>query len=236
MTKRKLLLVALSLCMVAILAMGTTLAYLTDTDAKDNVFTVGKVDITLNDDFVQDSKLTPGTDIEKNVTITNESTSEEAWVWYTYAIPTALDNDDASKNVIHVNHAGQNWEDYFTPDNKNGYEGTATKIEETWKVDWKVEKNVKIGDIEYNVYTALYNGKLAPGATTTLGMTKVYMDTHVNQIDGKWYWEENGVLTEIDYDLSAGVTIPVTAYGIQAIELDNVEEAYAAYWNQKAAN
>ena len=49
MNKRKLLLVALSLCMVAILAMGGTLAYLTDTETAANVFTVGKVTIVLNE-------------------------------------------------------------------------------------------------------------------------------------------------------------------------------------------
>ena len=49
MTKRKLMLVALSLCMVAILAIGGTLAYFTDTDAATNVFTVGDVDITLDE-------------------------------------------------------------------------------------------------------------------------------------------------------------------------------------------
>ena len=65
MNKRKLLLVALSLCMVAILAMGGTLAYLTDTDAKTNVFTVGNVNIEQNEkdregnDYVNNQKLFP---------------------------------------------------------------------------------------------------------------------------------------------------------------------------------
>lgn len=47
MNKRKLMLVAVALCMVAILGFGGTLAYLTDTDHAKNVFTVGNVDITL---------------------------------------------------------------------------------------------------------------------------------------------------------------------------------------------
>ena len=68
MNKRKLLLVALSLCMVAILAMGGTLAYLTDTDSQLNVMTLGKVDISQNEqqqgengleDFAQDKPLLP---------------------------------------------------------------------------------------------------------------------------------------------------------------------------------
>ena len=47
MNKRKLLSLALSLSMVAILAVGGTLAYFTDTDAKVNTFTVGNIDIEL---------------------------------------------------------------------------------------------------------------------------------------------------------------------------------------------
>jgi predicted ribosomally synthesized peptide with SipW-like signal peptide len=49
MTKRKILLLAMSLCMVAILAVGGTLAYFTDTDNADNVFTIGHVNIALNE-------------------------------------------------------------------------------------------------------------------------------------------------------------------------------------------
>ena len=72
MNKRKLLLVALSLCMVAILAMGGTLAYLTDTDSQLNVMTLGKVDISQNEqqqgengelvDFAQNKPLLPMVD------------------------------------------------------------------------------------------------------------------------------------------------------------------------------
>lgn len=49
MSKRKILTLALSLCMVAILAVGGSLAYLTDTDNATNVFTVGNVQIKLNE-------------------------------------------------------------------------------------------------------------------------------------------------------------------------------------------
>ena len=47
MTKKKILVLALSLAMVAILAVGGSLAYLTDTDNKTNTFTVGNVKIEL---------------------------------------------------------------------------------------------------------------------------------------------------------------------------------------------
>lgn len=48
MKKRNLLMVALSLCLIAVIAVGGTLAYFTDqTDTLVNTFTTGKVDISL---------------------------------------------------------------------------------------------------------------------------------------------------------------------------------------------
>lgn len=47
MTKKKILVLALTIAMVAILAVGGSLAYLTDTDSAKNTFTVGNVQIEL---------------------------------------------------------------------------------------------------------------------------------------------------------------------------------------------
>ncbi len=49
MNKRKLVLLASALCIVAILAVGSTLAYFTDGDEATNTFTVGNVDIDLQE-------------------------------------------------------------------------------------------------------------------------------------------------------------------------------------------
>lgn len=57
MNKRKLFTLALSICMIAILAVGGTLAYMFDTDHQVNVFTAGKVGINLDEaKVVQDEK------------------------------------------------------------------------------------------------------------------------------------------------------------------------------------
>ena len=98
MNKRKLMLVAVALCMAAILLAGGTLAYLTDTDAQTNTFTTGKVDLTLDEAIVQKDengdlvateerteenqsyKVYPGNNIDKDPTITIASDSENAWV------------------------------------------------------------------------------------------------------------------------------------------------------------
>lgn len=141
MNKRKLLLVALSLCMVAILAMGGTLAYLTDTDAKTNVFTVGNVNIEQNEkdregnDYVNNQKLFPIVDdkkddagfhmgknyVDKIVTVTVEKGSEDCYVRTFLAIPAKLDDGplafDASENILHWN--GMSANDSFKAANMN---------------------------------------------------------------------------------------------------------------------
>ena len=228
----------LTVCLVALLAAtavtGATLAYFTDTEEAVNEFTIGSLDITLNEVFAEDeANLVPGVNINKDVTITLEEGSEDAYVWYTYAIPAVLDNrDDASRNIVHINHAGQNWDDYFTEDNSRGYEGTATTLEETWDVDAYVAEET-IDGIVCNVYTVLYHGILSAGDETTVGMTNVYLDTRVDTakdadgepVEGKYSINGN----EIDYDFSNGVHIPVKAYGIQAAGFEDVYAAYAAY-------
>lgn len=78
MTKRKILALALTLCMAAILIVGGTLAYFTDTERKDNVFTVGNVDITLTEPnwdgsgSVDAPEAYPGEALAKDPTVTND--------------------------------------------------------------------------------------------------------------------------------------------------------------------
>jgi predicted ribosomally synthesized peptide with SipW-like signal peptide len=47
MSKKKVVLIVASLCMVLMLAIGGTIAYFTDTDEATNTFTVGNVKIDL---------------------------------------------------------------------------------------------------------------------------------------------------------------------------------------------
>lgn len=229
--KKKILAIALVASMLMIAIAGATLAYFTDTDEKVNEFTSGKVDITLNEVFDEDSAvLIPGVDIQKDVTITLSEGSVESYVWYTYAIPSALDNDDASQNIIHVNHAGRNWLQY-RENTKYWADGqtTATPENQCWIVDYEVEKDVMIDNVSYNVYTVLYNGTLKAGEETTIGMTKVYCDTKVD------FDNETGKYTIDGKDIGVDLTdvkIIVTAYAIQAATFENAEEAYRAYQTQ----
>ena len=135
MNKRKIILLATALCLVAILAVGGTLAYFTDTDQEINVFTVGNVKIEQYEkdrngvDFVDGKKLFPivndGKDadgyhtgknyIDKIVTVKNTGT-EDAYIRTHIAIPHVLDDGAdtymASDNILHWNGASAN--DKFT--------------------------------------------------------------------------------------------------------------------------
>lgn len=117
MNKRKILSLAMALSIVAIMAVGATLAYFTDTDAAKNVFTVGNVSIIQHEKdsdgeaFVDNQKLYPATGytkeatelgidlfkedqnwIDKVVTVENDG-SEEAYVRTLFAFKMLKDGE-----------------------------------------------------------------------------------------------------------------------------------------------
>ncbi len=243
MSKKKILVLAMTLSMVAILAIGGTIAYFTDTDAKTNTFTTGKVDITLVENFTQNSKLMPGSQTEnavkKEVSIKLEKDSEDSYVWYEWLIPAALDSTDGStgtNNIIHVNAHGYTW-DTYRGNEKYWPEGQteALPLEKTWDHTSIGGPEGYIGqetidDILYNKYVVLYHGKLAAGEETTPAMSQVYMDSKVDTNTTGQYTINDKV---INYDFSEGIDIIVRAYGIQAAGLNDVYDAYNAYNAQK---
>ena len=239
--------VALCLCVaLAVVAIGgATLAYFTDTDAKTNTFTVGKIDISLQENFKQNSKLLPGSqtvnNVPKEVTIKLEDGSEDAYVWYEWLIPAALDSTDGStgtNNVVHVNSAGYTWDNYReNPKYWPAGQTEALPLEKTWDHDPEIELGSGVGpegfvgtetidNIVYNKYVVLYHGKLSAGDETTMAMKQVYLDSKVDA-DAQGQYTINGKV--INYDFSKGVNIFVRAYGIQAEGFADVYAAYKAY-------
>lgn len=256
MNKKKIVSLCLIVCLLATAVVGGTLAYFTDTDAAENVFTTGLVDIVLKENFTQNSELFPGKQnaVQKEVWIELDADSEDAYVWYTYAIPAALDSTDGStgtNNIIHVNAYGKTWDQYWEGDYTTPSDGyIPNSINETWDHDPNVELAELVGPqgyigsytgvdgIEYNVYLVLYHGKLSNDSAvgvnrTTIGMSQVYMDAGVDTakdadgsvIEGR-YTDKNGNL--IAYDFNNDITLPVKAYAIQAEGFSDVYEAYRA--------
>ena len=248
---RKLVLVLALLMSVAMITTGT-LAYLTDRDSDVNVFTVGNVDITLDEDFVQGSELVPGVDIDKVPTITNTG-KNDAYVWMTVAVPAGLENDDASKNIVHWNWMAGTDKAYMNSKSQtdidkyieNGWLPEGTTIEQiragqNWTVDGEnVIGTETIDGVEYNIYLMKYNDVLQPGETTLASMCKVYLDPHVDiDPEGNLAWVENGVATDLGYNINTmgNPKIYVSAYGMQVDGFDSVDEAYEAYGEQWGEN
>lgn len=249
--KKKILSIALVVAMVAVIAAGS-LAYFTDKDSAENNFTVGNVDIKLNETFEQNSKLLPGIDVNKDVTITLKEGSSDAYVWYLWKIPADLDSIDGTtgtNNALHVNSLGSTWDKYR--ENTNYWpkgQTEALPIDQTWDHDPEVELGLTagpegylytetIGNVQYHVYAALYHGKLSAGQTTTQAMTKVYLDKSVNQDDGGYYQiiakGENKGGKKYLPSLPNNAKIIVEAYAIQADGFATVYDAYKAFQAQK---
>lgn len=259
MNKRKILALAMALSMVAILAMGATLAYFTDTKTADNIFTVGDVSIWLyeqervpqtTDGSLQqftggkhlypivgsaqgekDALLLPTAEnyVDKIVTIENTG-SEPAWVRAYFAIPSALDDGYDTFN------AGANIL-HFNFGNNVATGETTYQNEWIWKnngTDWNYFETTMAG-IKYNVYFADYATTLIGGDTTVRLIDGVYLDSTVD-------FAPNGDLYAFDakQDLDTGwnwdaVNCPVYAVAVQAAGFDTaaaaVEAAFGAEYN-----
>ena len=236
--KKKIVTSCLVVALLVVGIVGASLAYFTDKDAKDNVFTTGKVDITLQENFDQgNAKLLPGSQsknaVPKEVSIKLEKGSEDSYVWYEWLIPAVLDDpNNASNNIVHVNSYGYTWDKYresYAPEGQD-----PLPLEKTWDHTYTLTGKVTEGfvgtetidGIVYNKYVALYHGVLKAGEETTKAMSQVYMDSKVDtNNDGQYTY--NGEV--INYDFSKGVHIIVRAYGIQAAGFDDVYAAYNAY-------
>lgn len=202
MKKKKILSAALALSVTAILAVGGSLAYFTDNDGADNVFTLGDVEIRLDEEFEQNSKLYPGEEkdaVTKEVDVTNTG-SEDAYVRVHIAVPSALDDNE----YIHLIRNENLW----------------TWDEETYTTN--------IDDLSYNVYVATYQDSLTEGEQTAEpAITQVYMDKKVtNEILDQL--EADGVIVASESDASRSLNIKVMAEGVQTAGFENADTAFTA--------
>lgn len=242
-----------AMCLVVALAVvaigGATLAYFTDTDSKTNTFTTAKVDITLVEDFQQDSKLMPGTSkdgnaVAKVVTVKNESDSENSYVRVHIAVPSALvdQNLNSYNDMLHWNFKAQDWA-------PSGWslKPTYTENDNGWTDNgWDNQNayNTTINGVQYTVWVVTYRSVLEPGATTAgAAMTQMYLDWRVETADGQTYtkanYDANGNKLEgtMSYTLPKDGKIPVlvVAEGTQAAGFSNAYEALNAAFGVPSA-
>lgn len=233
----------LSICLVAVIAVmaiaGASLAYLTDTDQADNVFTVGNVQIDLVEqqrnedtgaleDFVGDDVLMPivgsaqgekdalGLPTAKNyvdkiVTVDNTGKSD-AYIRVIVAVPAALDYPDGP---LHWN-LGDNFGD-ATPDAYNA------------EVVWEFINTEDVNGVSCNIYTFTYQTAVAAGESTPFAaIVGFYLDKSVDNeiVNGELVYTYNDKV--VDYDLTGEVIIPVYAQAVQAAGFESAAEAFEA--------
>lgn len=203
---KKLLTIIIAAALVASLAVGGTLAYLTDRDAEVNIFTVGNVEIEVEENFSQGAELMPGITITKEVSIKNTG-DNNAWIWYSYAVPV-LNADTGDLIEIDMVNTDK-WVALGTP------------------------YQMEIEGQMYNVYTYGWPEYVAPDASTGNGMVSVHLNKWVdyNVNDGKWYHVYNGVVTPIAIDVD-NARVYVTGYAIQEIGMADIHAAYANFNEQ----
>lgn len=230
MNKRKILMLAVSVCMIAILAVGGTLAYFTSEDEATNVFTMGNVEIDLIEEYEQNSDLVPGLKINKDVSVKNTG-SRPAYVRVHMAFPAEMDDGNpsynASKNFLHWNfdsdaYAEGKWS--FLPaytENGSGYKGNGVG-------NWNYYET-KIDGKDYAVYVATYRSELDPGAKTELALTQVYLDATVDATaneDGTiTYTDTKGNEVTLTEEEAKNIQIKIWAEGTQ---VDTFTDAYNA--------
>lgn len=230
MSKRKILILAMSLCMVAILAVGGTLAYFTAEDTAVNVFTMGNVDIELVEDYEQGTELAPGLKINKDVSVKNTG-SKPAYVRLHLAFRKDMDDGDPSYAAVN-NFLHWNWPSASTADGLwsvlpnystgNGYQGNGAG-------KWNFYEET-IGGIDYNVYVITYRSPLAAGATTPIFLDQIYLDTSVDckkdEATGKFiYTDDKGNTVSLTAEEAQNLKILVAA---EATQTDTFENPYDA--------
>lgn len=243
--KKKILALALVVCLAVVAVAGATLAYFTDTDEATNVFVAGNVKIelieqqrnadgTALEDFAQGKELNPIVGsaqgakdqfglptaenyVDKIVTVKN--LAKDAYVRVYVAVPAALENNDASKNVLHWNIGNKFTAagDYTGNSNVADYDANMGKVVQ-------LAGTTTIKGIEYNVYYQTYKKALTKDEVTgSAFMVGMYLDEHVD-FNGTNYTINGQV---IDFDLS-NVEIPVFAVGVQAAGFDTADAAIDA--------
>ena len=210
--KKTIAIVAL-VVLVAVASVLGTLAYLTSTDTVKNTFTVGKVNITLDEAEVDmngvavtpakrvkknEYKLMPGHTYTKDPMVTVLAGSEPSYIKMTVTFSKANELDAIFAPT------GADLTSIF-----NGYDSA----------NWIYKGNTKNANADTRTYEFWYNGTV--GAPTA----DVALDALFDSITIP------GEITQAQLETIKDMTITVTAYAIQADGFANADAAWAKFSN-----
>lgn len=241
MNKRKILALAMALSMVAILAVGATLAYFTDIDSATNTFTVGNVDIIQNEKQRKvDENGKPTAELE---TFVDAQLIVPAVGTYAYApLADCPTENGYNKDAVHATWSAytvfadtfKNVHDKFVTVTNNGQNDAYVRtiiiienpfdraVEDYIGISWNAGYSDDINSIseaeeipfnngEYIAYVLTYEKPVKAGDTTVPSLRQVYLDATATN--------------EIAADF--GPTLDVYAIS-QAVQADGFEDATTA--------
>jgi len=159
-----------------------TLAFLTDRDTVENTFTMGNVDIEVEEEFEQNAPLNPGVEVEKQAGIKNTHATSDAWVWMTVSVPAELDK------YLELGWSTGDYEKLDTPVHE-GYVSYMVKHpdklnpgDSTPKYLESVTLSEKV-DYQEGAYVVVEDGKIV-ATIGDLSDVKVIVDGFAMQTDG----------------------------------------------------
>ena len=221
MKKKSILMAAIAVMLVAVLVVGGTLAYFTDTKSATNTFTVGDVKIKLDESNVKDPNgdrvtsneytgVLPGIQYKKDPVVTNTGKNGA----YVRAVVT-IEN-------------GMNWmglynENVWTAPQAEAFKKLiCNKMGEGWSLeDYNYVTNAERGSTDF-VAVLKYDGVLAAGKATTAMFENIMLPTNATASDITTRVAQNGVFH-----------IDVVAQAIQADGFTSWNDAFKAFDAQK---
>lgn len=224
MKKKSILMAAIAVMLVAVLVVGGTLAYFTDTKSADNTFTVGDVKIKLDESNVND----PNGD---RVT-SNEYTDVFPGIQYKKdPVVTNTGKNDAYVRAVVTVENGMNWLGLYNYDGKDPNTVWTAPQEEAFMklICDKLGEGWVLVDVAYDlsgpnhptsdfVATLKYTGVLKSGDATSAMFENVMLPTNATANDIATRVAQNGVFH-----------IDVVAQAIQADGFDTWEAAFTAF-------
>lgn len=213
MNKRRILAISMSLVIVAILAIGATLAYFTDTKTATNTFTMGDVKIKLDETNVNDPdgdrvtsneyNVYPGAVVEKDPTVHNVG-ANGAYI-------------RATVNVSNwMNLCAAYYPDFKETFPNEGYKAALNLLVGELGEGWSVV-GVKAGDVftigQFDAKFVLkYDGVLAAGVDTTAMFENVTIPAGIDNANAESFNQ-----------------IKIVAQAMQADGFTSWEAAFAAF-------
>lgn len=234
MSKRKILLVAMSICMIAILAIGGSLAFFTDDEQKHNTMVIGNVDI----------------DIDELTYMDEDGDGEREWGKFVddefvlYPLPSAQGSVLFNKMVYTFNNSANGeavymrsfvlieepaTEEYDAAELENNpvqfmYSNTTSGTSHGVKRFCDTVRHVEIDGVRYAAYVYVeVDEKAIPAGEKMVTLSSVYFHESVTQEIADIYGDKVDIIVFTQAIQSTGLTHAAAMEALGEISADNIK-------------